>query len=88
MAADEKILFLLDGMALAYRGHFALIRNPRMTSEGMNTSAVFAFANTMLSIIEKGKPRISPQSLIPLSRPYAIRCMWSTKPSARRCLRI
>ena len=31
MAADEKILFLLDGMALAYRGHFALIRNPRMT---------------------------------------------------------
>ncbi len=56
MAADEKILFLLDGMALAYRGHFALIRNPRMTSEGMNTSAVFAFANTMLSIIEKGKP--------------------------------
>ena len=56
MAADEKILFLLDGMALAYRGHFALIRNPRMTSEGMNTSAVFAFANTMLSIMEKGKP--------------------------------
>ena len=56
MAADEKILFLLDGMALAYRGHFALIRNPRMTSEGMNTTAVFAIANTMLSIIEKGKP--------------------------------
>ena len=56
MASDEKILFLLDGMALAYRGHFALIRNPRFTSGGMNTSAVFAFANTLLSIIEKGKP--------------------------------
>ena len=48
MASDEKILFLLDGMALAYRGHFALIRNPRFTSGGMNTSAVFAFANTLL----------------------------------------
>lgn len=56
MAADEKILFLLDGMALVYRGHFGLIRNPRMTSEGMNTSAVFAFANTLLSIVERGKP--------------------------------
>jgi len=53
---DEKILYLLDGMALAYRGHFALIRNPRLTSAGMNTSAVFAFANTVLSLIEKGKP--------------------------------
>jgi len=53
---DEKILYLLDGMALAYRGHFALIRNPRLTSGGMNTSAVFAFANTVLSLIEKGKP--------------------------------
>lgn len=56
MVADEKTLFLLDGMALAYRGHFALIRNPRFTSGGMNTSAVFAFANTLLSIIENGKP--------------------------------
>ena len=35
---------------------FAMIRNPRMTSKGMNTSAVFAFANTLLSIIEKGEP--------------------------------
>ena len=50
---SEKVLFLLDGMALAYRGHFALIRNPRLTSKGMNTSAVFAFANTLLSIIER-----------------------------------
>ena len=52
---SEKVLFLLDGMALVYRGHFAMIRNPRMTSKGMNTSAVFAFANTLLSIIEKGR---------------------------------
>ncbi len=53
---SQKVLFLLDGMALVYRGHFALIRNPRLTSKGVNASAVFAFANTLLSIIEKGEP--------------------------------
>ncbi len=54
--SDEKKLFLLDGMALVYRGHFALMRNPRMTSQGMNTSAVFAFANTLLSILDREQP--------------------------------
>ena len=54
--SDEKKLFLLDGMALVYRGHFALMRNPRMTSQGMNTSAVFAFANTLLSIMDREQP--------------------------------
>ena len=49
-------LFLLDGMALVYRGHFALIRNPRMTSKGMNTSAVFVFANTLLDITQNQQP--------------------------------
>ncbi len=43
--ADKK-LFLLDGMALVYRGHFALIRSPRMTSTGLNTSTMFVFTNT------------------------------------------
>ena len=52
----QKKLYLLDGMALAYRGHFALMRNPRMTSSGMNTSAVFAFANTIMSIIDRESP--------------------------------
>lgn len=46
-------LFLLDGMALIYRGHFALIRNPIFTSRGFNTSALFVFTNTLLEIIEK-----------------------------------
>jgi len=54
--SDEKKLFLLDGMALVYRGHFALMRNPRLTSQGMNTSAVFAFTNTLLSIIDREQP--------------------------------
>ena len=56
MTEPQKTLFLLDGMALAYRGHFGLIRNPRMTSTGMNVSMVFAIANTILGILNKNKP--------------------------------
>ena len=56
MADTDKTLFLLDGMALAYRGHFGLIRNPRMTSSGINVSLVFAVTNTILGILNKNKP--------------------------------
>lgn len=45
-------LFLLDGMALVYRAHFAFFRNPIITSKGVNTSAVYGFANTLLDIME------------------------------------
>ncbi|MDB4500629.1 DNA polymerase I [Akkermansiaceae bacterium] len=54
--SDNARLFLLDGMALVYRAHFALIRNPITNSKGMNTSAIFGFTNTLLTIIEKQKP--------------------------------
>lgn len=54
--SDNTRLFLLDGMALVYRAHFALIRNPITNSKGMNTSAIFGFTNTLLTIIEKQKP--------------------------------
>ena len=56
MADTGKKLFLLDGMALVYRAHFALIRNPRIASTGMNTSAVFACTNTLLQILGKEEP--------------------------------
>lgn len=51
-----KKLFLLDGMALMYRAHFALSKNPRFTSSGINTSAVMGFTNTLLDVIKKEKP--------------------------------
>lgn len=57
MAASENArLFLLDGMALVYRAHFALIRNPITNSKGMNTSAIYGFTNTLLTIIQKENP--------------------------------
>ena len=48
----EGRLILIDAMALIYRGHFALISNPRMTSKGMNTSAVFVFMNVLLELMQ------------------------------------
>jgi DNA polymerase-1 len=51
-----KRLFLLDGMALIYRAHFALIHAPIRNSKGVNTSALYGFINTLLSILEKEKP--------------------------------
>ena len=51
-----KRLFLLDGMALIYRAHFAFIQNPIRNSKGVNTSALYGFINTLLSILEKENP--------------------------------
>lgn len=49
-------IFLIDGTALAYRGHFAFIRNPLRNSKGQNTSAVFGVANSLLKIRREEKP--------------------------------
>lgn len=51
-----KRLFLLDGMALIYRAHFAFIQAPIRNSKGINTSALYGFINTLLSILEKENP--------------------------------
>ncbi|WP_295651154.1 DNA polymerase I [uncultured Mucilaginibacter sp.] len=51
-----KKLFLLDGMALIYRAHFAMSKAPRFTSNGVNTSAVMGFTNTLLEVLNKEKP--------------------------------
>ncbi|MBL7812009.1 MAG: DNA polymerase I [Bacteroidetes bacterium] len=52
----EKKLFLLDGMALIYRAFFAFNQNPRITSTGLNASAMFGFTNTLLDVLNKQKP--------------------------------
>ena len=49
-------LYLLDGMALVYRAHFALIRNPIFNSKGENTSALYGFTNTLLDILNNRGP--------------------------------
>jgi DNA polymerase-1 len=51
-----KKLFLLDGMALVYRAHFALITRPILTSRGVNTSALYGFTQTLLDIMKNRQP--------------------------------
>jgi DNA polymerase I len=51
-----KKLFLLDGMALVYRAHFAFATRPIITSKGVNTSALYGFTNTLLDIVKSGEP--------------------------------
>lgn len=51
-----ETLYILDGMALMYRAFYAFINAPMRTSGGLNTSAMFGFSNTVLSLIEKESP--------------------------------
>lgn len=53
-----KTLYLIDGMALIYRAHFALIKSPIFTSKGQNTSALFGFVNALIDVIENRKPEM------------------------------
>ncbi len=52
----DKKLFLLDAYALIFRAYYAFIKNPRINSKGLNTSAMFGFTNTLLEIINNEKP--------------------------------
>ncbi len=54
--AETKKLFLIDGSHLAYRSYFAFIRRPLINSKGENTSAPFAFAQSVLKILSEEKP--------------------------------
>ena len=49
-------LFLLDAYALIYRSYYAFIKNPRINSKGLNTSAILGFCNTLNEVLEKEKP--------------------------------
>ena len=53
---QSKKLFLLDAYALIFRSYYAFIKNPRITSKGMNTSAIFGFLLTLREVLQKQKP--------------------------------
>lgn len=52
----RKKLFLLDAYALIFRGYYAFIKNPRINSKGMDTSAILGFTNSLFEVIRKEKP--------------------------------
>lgn len=53
---DDRRLFLIDAYAMIFRGYYALIRNPRLTSQGMDTSAIFGFMNSLIELIRRENP--------------------------------
>ena len=54
--SDQKRLFLLDAYALIFRGYYAFIKNPRINSKGMDTSAIMGFMNSLFDVIRREKP--------------------------------
>lgn len=56
MKQKLKKLFIIDGYAILYRAHYALIRNPLITSYGFHTSALFGFTNQLIKIIKDENP--------------------------------
>ena len=52
----DKRLYLIDAYAMIFRGYYALIRSPRMTSNGKDTSAIFGFTNSLIELIRREKP--------------------------------
>ena len=53
---NRKKLYLIDAYALIFRGYYAFIKNPRINSKGMDTSAIMGFMNSVLDLIKKEKP--------------------------------
>ncbi len=53
---NPSTLWLVDGMALAYRAHFALAKKPIRTATGLNTSAIFGLVNTLLDLLDSHRP--------------------------------
>ena len=68
-------LFLLDAYALIYRSYYAFIKNPRINSKGLNTSAIIGFCNTLNEVLQK-------------EQPTAVRRSLNIKPSEKRHLKI
>ena len=54
--SQQKRLFFLDAYALIFRGYYAFIKNPRINSKGMDTSAIMGFMNSLMDVIKREKP--------------------------------
>ena len=50
---EDKRLYLIDAYAMIFRGYYAFIKNPRLTSKGLDTSAIFGFTNSLIELIKR-----------------------------------
>ena len=51
-----KKIYLIDGMAILYRAHYAMVYNPLTTSTGIHTSAIFGFMNSLIKLLKEENP--------------------------------
>lgn len=77
-------LFLFDAYALIYRSYYAFIKNPRINSKGLNTSAVMGFCNTLHEVLTKENPHIWELPSTPTALPSAPRPTPNIKRRERR----
>jgi len=54
--SEQKRVFLVDAYALIFRGYYAFIKNPRINSKGLDTSAIMGFMNSLLDVIKRERP--------------------------------
>ncbi|MBT0549625.1 DNA polymerase I [Riemerella anatipestifer] len=52
----DKKLYLVDAYAMIFRGYYAFIRNPRLTTSGLDTSAIYGFTNSLIELIKRERP--------------------------------
>ena len=55
--SNPKTLYLIDAYALIFRGYYAFIKNPRINSKGMDTSAIMGFTNSLFDLIKRENPK-------------------------------
>ena len=67
---SDKRLFLLDAYALIYRAYYGFIKNPRINSKGVNTTANFGFVNTLEEVLRKENPSHIAVGFDPAGPPF------------------
>ena len=75
-------LFLIDAYALIYRSYYAFIKNPRINSKGVNTSAIFGFINSLEDVLKRENP--THIAVARRDRPSAMRPSSNTRHNGKR----
>ena len=82
----KNSFYLIDGYALLYRSHFALIRNPLINSKGQHTSAVYGFTNTLLKLIKEESPDYIVAVFDGKEKLSDMKCILNIKLLVKKCL--
>jgi hypothetical protein len=85
--SQRKRLFLIDGYALLFRAHYAMIRNPLITTSGQHTSALFGFINMIFRLIRKENPDYIATAFDRKEKTLGMSDIRNTRPIEMKCLR-